>query len=469
MMKKWLCLCLCVLLLFSLTACGKTPPVKTDDPPVSALVDEKYEEGMAKLAAGEWTEAYTLLKAATDPRAAEELEKFVFVPTETTYKESLNSADYTTTYTYDEQGNLLEDKAWGKTNWYTKKDVCINYTYDKNNRALSYTYRHSDYNYKETYTYDENGNRLSFCLYDADGVLYNRIVYTYDERGNMLTQEEYDGRDATFVSSTVYTYDDQDRLLTCTATDYDGEVTVYTYTYDEDGNYHYSYVYYTEDAWGEMVPVTYTVYFDGEERSLGYKVTTESGAVREQKEIRYDENGDNIYQRMLYNWGESYDSDSVTILTYNEPGKLLTSETTENGEITSATTYTYDEHGNQLTYDYYGGSSSWGRRVRTYDEQGNMLTHQEMGPWGWTKYTLSYDEQGNCIKEEKNGHDADGTSDYTYDEWGNRIGYRYYGTNSEGGERAQMNTAAWELHYYPDGIPQPVQDVITEANDLLNN
>lgn len=463
MMKKWLSICVSVVLLLSLTACGGG--LACDPLPLPEDADYRY--GMEQLELGNLAKAYGYFKASTDPKAAEVLEKFAFVPTTVTYKESRNSADYTDTFTYDERGNLLEDKSQGKTNWYTKKDSLSTYTYDEDNRLLSHTYHHPDYGYKETYTYDEDGNRLSYYYYDSDGTLTDRTVCTYDERGNLLTKEEYADVDDDYRRSTVCSYDEQDRLTTRTETYGDGEPRVYTYAYAADGSYQYSYTY-ARELNNEMVPMTTICYYDSEDRSLGYKVVTDDGTVCEQEEIRLNENGDETYRRMLYNLGEGYDGESVTVYTYNEMGKMLTRQATEDGEITSATTYTYDEMGNPLTYDYFSGSTSWGRKTYTYDEQGHLLTRQEMGQWGWTEYTLSYDEKGNCIKEEKNGHESDSTSEYTYDEWGNRIGCTYYGTDNDGGAQAINVTAAWELQYYPDGVPHEVYIVTITTNDRLN-
>ena len=461
MLKKWLSLGLCVLLLLSLTACGGGQP-QPHQPE-----DENYVAGMAKLEEGKWQEAYDLFKLSADPKAAEMLEKFVFVPVSVNYKQSTNSADYTITYTYDAAGNLLEEKATGKTNWYTKKDVQDTYTYDEHNRMLSHVYRHGIYETKETYTYDKDGNTLSHCYYNSDGVLSNRTDYTYDARGNILTAAEYDNLDAAYNNTTVYTYDEQDRILTQTVTGYSGNVTVYTYTYDEAGNYQRTGSYYKENDEGEKVAITYsTRYYDSAGRSLGYTYEDDTG-TSEKEEIRRNERGDEIYRHYTYRYSGEEFEETVTIITYDEAGHLLTSQTTADGEISSSTTYTYDEAGNELTYDYFNQYGSWGRRSNTYDEQGHLLTRQEMGQWGWTKYTFTYDEAGNCIKEEKNGYNSHGNSDHTYDSWGNRTEYRYYGV-TEDGEIANTVTAVWDLKYYPEGVPAAVNAAVFDTVSLLN-
>ena len=113
MRKKALSITLVILLLLSLTACGQKAEKPADTAPPE---DANYVAAMAKLEEGNLTEAYDLFKASADPKAAEMLEKFVFVPTTVTCKDS-KGADYTTTYTYDERGNLLEGKSLGSYSW----------------------------------------------------------------------------------------------------------------------------------------------------------------------------------------------------------------------------------------------------------------------------------------------------------------------------------------------------------------
>lgn len=464
MMKKWVSLCLCVWLLLSLTACGKkaekpakTTPTTTTTP--STPEDENYAAAMARLGEGNWQAAYDLFKASADPRAAAQLEKFVFVPTTYTFENS-QGANYTDTYTYDERGNLIEDKSVGKTGWHYDRDVLTTYTYDEANRQLSGTTRYEDSTSSYTYTYDKDGHVLSYCGYD-DGELVARTDYTYDERGNQLTLRQWYNEVREYNNRyEVSTYDEKDRLLTHTVT-YEGEEPIVrTYTYAEDGSYYYERAcYYESEDVVEQGTLTY--YYDSEGRNLGYKVVTEDGTVHEQEEIRLNENGDEIYRRTLYD-----DVDSVTTRTYNERGQILLRQTTEDGEVTSSSKYTYDERGNTLSAETFSGIYSWSNRVCTYDEQDRLLTERETGPWGWEDRTYTYDEAGNCIKEEKNGYDGTGTKEYTYDEWGNRLTYYRYDENDDGGLFVCRKSVQWALHYYPDEMPGEVKMIIEEIDAI---
>ena len=462
MRKKALSITLVILLLLSLTACGKqvekpakTTPTTTATAPAEPQ-DENYVAAMAKLEEGKWQEAYDLFKASADPKAAAQLEKFAFVPTTVTCKDS-KGADYTTTYTYDERGNLLEGKSLGSYSWNNDRDIGDRYTYDEQGRQLSHFYWDgSDFTYTTLYTFDEAGNEILYESYEGDD-LTSRTESTYDERGNVLTTKHYTEYEQDESYDAVYTYDAQDRLLTATVTTQREGTVVYDYTYDEDGSYHYSYSYDAKNC-GIMIPVTYTRYYDKEDRLVGHEYVGEDGTVYEKLETRYGVDGNEIYDYALYAWdGEK--SETIREDTFNEQGKTIRSQRTENGEVVSATEYTYDERGNMV----YMNSSDFKTLERTYDEQNRLLTQRETWIGGWQNTTYTYDAAGNRIKEEWESSQNSGTVDYTYDEWGNPLtAYRC----DKGESYVSSETAAWELRYYPDGVPNTVRYAINEADDI---
>ena len=110
-MKRWLAAVLCMVLLLSLCACGG---------------ESDYDRGMRLIAEGKYTEAYTALKASSDPRAAEELAKFAFVPL--TYQKIGPEGHYTHTYTYDAAG------------YPTKMELVQDYTTYMNIHTYTYAY-----------------------------------------------------------------------------------------------------------------------------------------------------------------------------------------------------------------------------------------------------------------------------------------------------------------------------------------
>lgn len=448
MMKKWLCVSLCILLLLSLTACQKEEePAQVTETPA---VDANYEQGMAQLAEGNLTEAYALLKTATDPRAAEELEKFTFVPTRVTETDSSDGEDSVTTYTYDAHGNLLMKQETGRNSWTSDVDSSNTYNYNKDGQVLLHTYKSGNYCYVESYSYDEAGNNYAYVYSPiSDGAVrtggYTRV---YDPRGNLLKEEQFDVYDEAFNYVTTYTYDDRDRVLTRTVTYYDGDSAEYVYTYAEDGSYYTTY-----DNEGYLS----TTWYDKEDRKLKRERTNSLGMVTEVYEYRYDEQGNEVYYREAYD-----DREYVSTHVYDDQGRLLKHEVTDDGEPYSTYVYTYDEAGNQLTYEYFTGATTWGRESFTYDEQGHLLTHTKMGEYGWSNYTYTYDEAGNRIKGECTSHDGTYSEQRSYDEWGNGTTFTCYDI-SDGWETARRQSAEWELQYYPNGVPDQVANAIYHA------
>ena len=464
MLKKTLSIILSVLLLLSLTACGKqaekpakTTPTTTTTAPAEPQ-DENYVAAMAKLEEGKWQEAYDLFKASTDPKAAAELEKFVFVPTTVTCKNSLGQ-DLVHTYTYDERGNLLSRANKGDYSWTVKSDSETTYTYDDHNRKLTETYRFQDETSLETYTYDEDGNELTYTYRNYSGAVQNGYTCTYDQRGNLVKKEYMDKIDAAYNYTEVFTYDEQDRLLTRTRINYDGKESVRTYAYEVDGSYRY--IYDWDDF--DVNYYTYTYWYDTEDRIVKHELLNKiTNEIDEAYETRYDEQGNEVYHRSVYN-GKEY----ITNSTYNEQGKLLTSETTEDGELYAMSVYTYNEAGKPLTYERMYGVD-WDRTTYTYDEQNRLVTEKSTGNTGWSNYTYTYDEAGNRIKEELDGVDTDYVCEYTYDAYGNILTSNYTKDSTYSGLTVEQNAAQWELRYYPEGYSEEVGFAISNAQNEVD-
>ena len=214
----------CVILLLLSTACGQQ-------------ADVAYQQGQAELKNGNYEKAYAYFKESADPRAAEVLERLVFVPLEETAVTSFKDGVDRRTYTYDERGNLIrEDSVFEGVESVTE------YTYNEQDWLLSVR----DANSTSTYTYDERGNRLTYVNELDEGGVYKE-EYEYDEQGNLLKsrvtmrdgtklirypQEEESIASDGAISTGTCTYDDAGRLLTETYAN--GEQ--FAYTYDEYGN-----------------------------------------------------------------------------------------------------------------------------------------------------------------------------------------------------------------------------------------
>ena len=448
-MKKWLSVWVCVLLLLSLTACGGG--LACDPLPLPEDADFHY--GMEQLELGNLAKAYGYFQSSADPKAAEMLEKFVFVPTALIRKNS-TGRDLVHTFTYNEQGNLLSEIEKGDYSWTMETDNAVTYTYDAMGNLLSRESRYEDEVYRTVYTYDEKGNELTYAYYNTSGDIQNSYTNTYDERGRLAKTEHYDHLDAACNYTEVFTYDEQDRVLTCTITYEDHEPTVHTYVYAEDGSYQKSY---------SSGAFTYIYWYDKEGRTVKHEaVVTDTDEVKEYSETRYDEMGHQVYYCEEY-----YGSGYVKTTTYNEQGLELTSQTLHDGELHSMTATTYDEKGNELTYEYFYGNTTWGRNTYTYDEQNRLLTKKAMSNTGWHQYTYTYDEAGYCIKVEQDGADEDYVCESTRDAYGNILTYEYTKEDSDGNLYVEQNEAQWVLQYYPDGTPDDVKYILMDVTTWL--
>ena len=451
-MKKWVSLGLCALLLLSLTACGKTEPVPED---------ENYVAAMAKLEEGKWQEAYDLFKASADPKAAEMLEKFAFVPL-SNLREDSAGMNWLLSYTYDEKGNLLSSVSSGALDWHYTTDHETQYTYDEQGRVTSKRHRNSELTTLECWTYDEKGRELTYTyttVRTGDEKPESGYTCTYDENGNLLSQLYWENGDESYTYGYVYTYDEQNRVLT---RDYTTEKGAHLkYFYAEDGSY-YDCESYTDPQYGD---VKYYNYFDNEGRDMGYQIVTADGEVVEKEEFVRNEKGDVLSQRQKYQLNGK-EREHLKTYTYDENGNILRSQLEADGEITETTVYTYDPQGNRLTYET-NSTSYWSRQVCTYDEQGNLLTEQNMYSTGWDNKTYTYDEAGCQTQKKETGTNGETTVDYTYDKWGNEVTEEMCREDANGDLKVMKQTSVWELRYYPDGVPEQVSSAIEAVQSTI--
>ncbi|MBQ8683888.1 MAG: hypothetical protein IJ518_05175 [Clostridia bacterium] len=368
-------LCVCVLLLCT-TAC---------DTSLDDIFDEYevyYDKGIAALEQGDYLTAYTNLSAyvavCDNLDAAETLEKLVFVPTEAATQLEENTVSRYT-YTYDKNGNLLEQKqAFADTSLTT------------------------------AYTYNEKGQLVTIREETAADMTFT-TTYAYDEAGNRTEKKvDRDGHVTTFR----YTYDSENRCTSIKQTDADGTTFLTTYRYDDKGNTTFERVDYADESWHER---HFTYNADG-------KPSQETGSDFT---------------------GGSYE----TLYTYDGAGNLLS-----HGDFT----YTYDEAG-RLTMETQSGGSII---EYTYDEDGNVLTEHTTHTTGGEYFvTYTYDEKGNRLSLTYNNGEA---RTFTYDEYGNKTSESY---TSVAGQK-YLWQYVWALHYYPDGVPEEVEEIRLRAVNM---
>lgn len=448
-MKRWLAAGLCCVLWLGMTACGEE------------VKKSGYQQALDAIAKEDYDAAYALLKESKDRRAAEELKKFVFVPVKHTFKNS-NGTDNIYQYTYDALGNLLQKKTT-----YTGGEYLHKYTYS-GYKMMSYYYQNSGYVYAYKYIYDSAGNRVQEWHLDRNGDWIGKTTYTYNEQNLCLSKETINKENAQdmtpeLAETRYYTYDGEGRVLSDEHTCYyEGEVlekyTIY-YTYEQDGSY--CEVTHSEGSDSGLNLVS-TTYYDADGKVLkGERRTDEEPESYTTYEYRYNARGDVEYYHEYYAPNET---EKVTLYEYDDQGHLLKKETTDQaGETTYIECNTYDEAGNRLTHEKVDMAvNSWYKEVSIYDEQNRLLTQKDDYDGGWANTTYTYDDRGNVIKEEQESCTGSYTETFTYDEWGNAISSFRYRVETIG-ETAIEETALWDLLYYPEGIPENVQQVIESA------
>lgn len=143
--------------------------------------------------------------------------------------QTISQIDYT--YLYDDQGRVAERQEYQEQ----KPEGRTKYTYDEWDNVVTKTYYSEDGSIADqidyTYTYDEQGNVLREKARSWGGGVNSDYQYTYDEQGKMLT-EERDIGELLLWNRKEYIYDEQGNLLTVYFYNKDG---------DCDGRYEYVY------------------------------------------------------------------------------------------------------------------------------------------------------------------------------------------------------------------------------------
>ncbi len=253
------------------------------------------------------------------------------------------------TYTYDANGNLLEETMDIDGNGIVE----IVIIYDGDGNTLSQTQdTDSDgrVDYTQTFFYDVNGNLVTCEFdFDADGMVDQISTYTYDSDGNLLSEEQDYGVDGTIDRRRLYTYDADGNMLT-KSDDNDG-----------DGNVDYREIY-TYDADGNML--TKSIDFDAD------------GNVDVQDIYTYDADGNELTEE--HDSGADGTVDSIWSSSYDASGNLLSKEYDRDADGTADRiyTYTYDADGNLLIVemDMNADGVVDSRESHTYDLFGNPLT-----------------------------------------------------------------------------------------------
>ncbi len=440
-MKRWIAGCMALLLIVSLVGCQRSQQEKVTVYLLTGVVKEyngkvtevdiRYDEN------GNLTEYY---------RGPKGFEKTLLA--QCSYDRDSNMLSYWNLNkgideTYDSQGNLLSEVKDGRRseNTYdeesrlltvTRYDEAGNVvvsacrTYDAQGNLLREYVERGEEIIEEVRTYDEEGNLLTLTT-NRDGQVETEI-HTYDAQGNHLSENHslngephpkepshtwaYDDRGnlveyRRYLAGVpgqyaLFTYDDQNRLLSCATYQTDGSICQEYYTWDE------------ADRQIRYEKVTTTA--DGKEKTFA-------------REMEYDMWGNRVAEREFYENGLvivvtwEYDQDRHLLhhyrkghydqrWVYDEKGNLIR-ETHDLYGKTHEITYTYDENGNMLTMVKTYDDGRVVETVWTYDENGNQLTMRRTG-WEDAEASYVYDAQGNLIQSTSITSAGTSTTTYTY-------------------------------------------------------
>jgi len=308
----------------------------------------------------------------------------------TKVKETINGAETTTEYGYDDDNRVISA---------TTGDTAVAYTYDGFGRGSQQVTKHGETTVKtDSYTFQSKPDSTTTSAQVQKhtvvvGGVTKEYTYEYDGNGNITSIS--DG-----TNTVSYTYDSANQLIR-------EEITGayrHSWTYDNAGNI----LTRTEetwenDAWGQPVTVNYT-YGNENWRDL---LTAYNG-----QEIEYDQIGNpECIDGWNFVWQHGRQLASMTksgvtwSFTYNADG-LRTKRT--NG----TTTYTYVYNGSQLMQMTKGSNTL----DFIYDAAGRptALTYN-----GATYYYIT-NIQGDIVGIVDT--EGETVATYTYDAWGNPIG-----------------------------------------------
>ncbi len=316
-MKKWVSLLVVTGILVScMTACTQM----------------SYKKALSLIEAGEYTQAYEILRTLDDEQAKATKERFRFVPVKCEMLDAGEDSKHTMTVTYNENNlpkSIVRTNAAGESEIYA-------YTYDEQGRILQEAFNHQSNKQMTTdYSYDRNGN-ISKVIMDFYSGTQLAKLYTYDDNNRLIKETQVDS--AGVDSETEYMYDGNGNQTQIVYKNPSGGEEVLNLIYDSQGkllrkqfasmNEEYRYTY---DKNGNLI---WSLYTD----SMGSTTT---------QNYTYDANGKLLREENIYGEGHS----RVYEYTYDVNGYLVKEVYISSGldrDYTTTTVYTNDDYGNPI-------------------------------------------------------------------------------------------------------------------------
>ena len=441
--------------------------------------------------------------------------------TETPLYEEIDENTYAF-YTYDEQNRVIAKLEVLKSNviditsvtFESVKEVActkIIYVYASsadNTITDKYVYTYTEDNKLATEKYYEADKSNILCLvyeytYDADENVISELYYTQetenDETVDVISESytrEYSGEymicemyrkriDGTLTNSkkTQYSYNDRDKLASCSTSQWLAENWYQTYSEE-----------YTYNGYGNVISQTTTVYTNTENAETNLVETTSNITIVtyeydpwcQQVKITKNVNGaENTITDVDYDvFGRAVsvtENDETVAYTYDGKGNILT--VTEGEKLT---TYTYADNGNLISRTNPNGSVA----SYSYDTYGNLTGHAFNG-YAFTYNTLGSILTANSESGQIVNYTYSSTVDqdvltsnfgngqsivYTYNDDGEiteikfgeetKFGYEYFETTDENGEVTEKRT---ELTDYVNSLKKIIEENKLTVTDISDN
>ena len=356
---------------------------------------------------GDFEMALSHLKRSDDPDAEILLSYMYYVPN--TITRTTKDGTETENYVYNYAGRIVKNEST-----------------DVNEELTTYSYTYNDLGDTLTcnkvgggtpdvtteYFYDKYGHLERKRIIDSEG-LFHQYRYVYDALGRVTIEAFVDG-DSNW-SRRIFSYDGEEDLLTEQYIDHADEWQNITYRYKDKVK--------VREILENKDGLWITTYTD-DGKFLSCRFSSEEGV--EETLFTYDR------QNRLIR--EAYPDGRTVDYTYSDEGHCTKMTVTEADGSVNYHTYEYDEAGRMLSHtEDYGNGVQYVSTYK-YNKKGFLTSTKYDSPDDdWWSATYKYDKNDN--PETITVEDRDGTTTLSIQ---------------------------WKVRYYPDGMPEAVQELCEE-------
>ena len=242
----------------------------------------------------------------------------------------------------------------------------------------------------------------------------SRTVYTYNEEGRMLSQVTENGQNSW---SYTYSYDELGRMTEQTYRS--------SYVNEEETSVYGSTTVYAYDRWGLPASETETatgdsvntVAYEYDEQGRLIRRTDTSNAGTDETLYEYDGQGNLVKETYASEDGYGYTTETV----YDQEGNCIQERgLLADGTVSYENVYTY-QNGLLLKNVYIGSGDYISVTSCEYDGEGRVVHQRINSPYGQTDTYSEYDEAGNVIRSEYTDGGIRNVTTYEYNERGQEL------------------------------------------------